>query len=150
MTTPTSTLPTSASALKHMEKQIVKEAQMEASQVKHTLKAVDVTEKEVERAQKSVNKAEKQNAKLEKKEESAAKALNKATHKHEGAVSDLTNSERELKLKHQHDVRVQAELEAKKAQADTLVSTAKMHEDAREAKLHEIREATAVAVQGPH
>ncbi|KAJ6543839.1 hypothetical protein B0H19DRAFT_1168592 [Mycena capillaripes] len=92
------TLPTSASALKQMEKQLVKEGKTEASQVQHSLKAVEATEKAAEKAQKSVNKAEKQNEKLGKKEEAAAKALNKATHRHDTAINDLSNSDREVKV----------------------------------------------------
>ncbi|KAJ7781636.1 hypothetical protein B0H16DRAFT_1878302 [Mycena metata] len=111
MATMQSTLPSSPSALKHMEKELVKEGKTEANQVKHTLKDVEATEKAAAKAQKSVNKAEKQNAKLSKQEETTAKALNKATHRHEGAVTELTSSDRDVKLKHQHDVKVQSELE---------------------------------------
>ncbi|KAJ7047746.1 hypothetical protein C8F04DRAFT_1386933 [Mycena alexandri] len=139
------TLPTSPSALKHMEKELVKEGKTEANQVKHTLKDVEATEKAAAKAQKSVNKAEKQNAKLSKQEETAAKALNKATHRHESAVTELTSSDRDVKLKHQHDIKVQSELETKKAQAEKLANTQKMHDEAREAKLSEVREAAAKA-----
>jgi hypothetical protein len=107
-------LPSSPSELKHLEKQILKEAKVEANQVKHTLKDVDATEKAVAKAQKvlakfyllylrltrtqSVNKAEKQNEKLSKKEAAAAQALNKAAHRHDSISTDLNSSERELKV----------------------------------------------------
>ncbi|KAJ7179468.1 hypothetical protein C8R46DRAFT_641530 [Mycena filopes] len=144
-----STLPTSPSALKHMEKELVKDAKHEASQVKHTLKDVEATEKAAAKAQKSVAKAEKQNGKLSKQEEAAAKALNKATHNHESAVTELTSSDRDVKLKHQHDSKLQTDVEVKKAQAEKLVHMQKLHDEAREAKLTEVREA-AVAAAGAH
>ncbi|KAJ6567257.1 hypothetical protein DFH09DRAFT_1471224 [Mycena vulgaris] len=141
----TTALPSSPSELKHLEKQILKEAKLEASHVKHTLKDVDATEKAAAKAQKSVGKAEKTNAKLSKQEAAAAQALNKATHRHDSVVTDLTSAERDLKLKHQQDVKLQAELEAKKGEAETLLHSQKAHEDAREEKLREVREAAAAA-----
>ncbi|KAJ7755680.1 hypothetical protein DFH07DRAFT_959315 [Mycena maculata] len=139
MTSTNGTLP----ALKHLEKQIIKEAKVEASQVKHTLKDVDATEKAAVKAQKSVNKAEKQNHKLSKQEAAAAAALNKAAHHHDAVTTDLASSERDVKLKHQQDTKLHAELEAKKAHAEELLHTQKAHDDAREAKLQEVREAAA-------
>ncbi|KAJ7688347.1 hypothetical protein B0H17DRAFT_1332079 [Mycena rosella] len=139
------TLPSSPSELKHLEKQILKEAKVEASQVKHTFKDVDATEKAAAKAQKSANKAEKQTEKLGKQEAAAAKALNKATHHHDSVLTDLSSSERDLKLKHQQDVKLQSDLEAKKAQAEALLHTQKVHDGAREEKLREVREAVAAA-----
>ncbi|KAF7330763.1 hypothetical protein MVEN_02415000 [Mycena venus] len=141
----TAHLPTSTSALKQMEKQLVKEGKTEANQVKHSLKDVASTEKAATKAEKSVNKAEKKNEKLSKQEASAAKALNKAEHRHDSAVTELTNSDREVKLKHQQDVKIHAELETKKAQAEKLVNSQKVHDEAREGKLREVREAESQA-----
>ncbi|KAJ7283421.1 hypothetical protein C8J57DRAFT_1709831 [Mycena rebaudengoi] len=138
-------LPTSPDALKRLEKQITKEANAEAAQVKHVLKDVQHTEKSAEKAQKSVNKAEKQNEKLSKKEAAAVKAVNKATHTHDNLLNDLTSSDRDVKLKQQQDIKLHAELEAKKARADELLKAQKNHDDAREAKLRDVREAAAVA-----
>jgi len=146
-TTTTAQLPASSSALKQMEKQLVKEGKTEANQVKHSLKDVASTEKAAAKAQKSVNKSEKQHDKLSKQEVSAAKALNKAEHRHDSVITELTNSDREVKLKHQQDVKLQAELEAKKAQAEKLVNSHKVHDDVREAKLREVREAETVAAE---
>ncbi|KAF8211529.1 hypothetical protein K438DRAFT_1958623 [Mycena galopus ATCC 62051] len=141
----TAPLPTSSSALKHMEKQLLKEGKIEADQVKHSLKDVASTEKDAAKAQKLVNKAEKYNEKLSKQEAKAANALNKAEHQHDSAVTELTNSDREVKLKHQQDTKLQAELEAKKAHAEKLVNSQKVHDDARQARLNEVREAEAGA-----
>lgn len=52
MATMTPQLPTSSSALKHMEKQLLKEGKTEANQVKHSLKDVASTEKAAAKAQK--------------------------------------------------------------------------------------------------
>ncbi|KAJ7499305.1 hypothetical protein FB451DRAFT_1548953 [Mycena latifolia] len=146
----TTTLPSSPSELKHLEKQILKEAKAEASQVKHSLKDVDATEKAAAKAEKSAHKAEKQNEKLSKQEAAAAKALNKATHRHDSLVTDLSSSERELKaslslIRRLCDVKLHADLEAKKAQAEELLHKQKTHDDAREEKLREVREAVATA-----
>ncbi|KAJ7087216.1 hypothetical protein B0H15DRAFT_950104 [Mycena belliarum] len=140
-TLPATTLPSSPSELKHLEKQILHEAKAEAHQVKHTLKDVSATEKSAIKAEKSAHKADKVNEKLSKQEASAAKALNKATHKHDSVVTDLTSSERELK--HQHDLKAHATLEAKKTQAEELLAKQKAHDDAREEKLRQVREAAA-------
>ncbi|KAJ7477113.1 hypothetical protein B0H11DRAFT_1917081 [Mycena galericulata] len=145
MTSTNAELPSSTSELKQMEKQFTKEAKVEASQVKHTLKDVDATEKAAVKALKSVHKAEKLNDKLSKQEVAAAQALNKATHHHDVVTTDLTSSDRDVKLKHQQDTKIHAELEAKKAQAEQLVQIQKAHDEAREVKLREARE----AVYGP-
>ncbi|KAJ7367907.1 hypothetical protein DFH08DRAFT_1070704, partial [Mycena albidolilacea] len=137
MATMTPQLPTSSSALKHMEKQLLKEGKTEANQVKHSLKDVASTEKAAAKAQKSVSKAEKQNEKLSKKEATTAKALNKAEHRHDSIITELTNSDREVKLTHQQDAKLQTELETKKLQAEKLVNSQKIHDEAREAKLRE-------------
>ncbi|KAJ6627436.1 hypothetical protein B0H10DRAFT_1941180 [Mycena sp. CBHHK59/15] len=160
----TAPLPTTAAELKHLEKQITKEAKAEAKQVQHTLKDVSATGKAAQKAQKSVTKAEKQNEKLANQEVASAKALNKATHHHENIVNDLTSSERDVKackprswrrfpinrgfftqLKHQQDAKLSAELEAKKGQAKQLQETQRAHDAAREAKIQEMREAAQVA-----
>ncbi|KAF7354972.1 hypothetical protein MSAN_01412400 [Mycena sanguinolenta] len=125
MATMTAPLPTSSSGLRHMEQQLLKEGKTEANQ--------------------SVNKAEKHNEKLSKQEAKAADALNKAEHRHDTAVADLTNSDREVKLKHQQDAKIQAELEAKKAQAEKLVTSQKVHDDARQARLQEVKDAMTEA-----
>ncbi|KAJ6516276.1 hypothetical protein C8R45DRAFT_959567 [Mycena sanguinolenta] len=145
MATMTAPLPTSSSGLKHMEKQLLKEGKTEANQVKHTLKDVASTEKAAANAQKSLNKAEKHNEKLSKQEAKTANALNKAEHRHDSAITELTNSDRELKLKHQQDAKIQTELEAKKAQAEKLVTSQKVHDDARQARIQEVRDAMTEA-----
>ncbi|KAK7061383.1 hypothetical protein R3P38DRAFT_3489304 [Favolaschia claudopus] len=141
----TTQLPASPSALKHMEKQIIKEGKMEANQVQHSVKDVASAEKASTKAQKSIVKAEKRNDKLNKQEASAAKALNKAEHKHDQVITELTDSDRDLKLRHQTDARLQAELATKKANADKLADAQKMHDTAREDKLREIHDAQAQA-----
>lgn len=50
--TTAATLPSSPAELKHLEKQLLREAKTEASEVKHTLKDVDATEKAAAKAQK--------------------------------------------------------------------------------------------------
>ncbi|KAJ7162596.1 hypothetical protein C8R43DRAFT_302972 [Mycena crocata] len=144
MASSTTALPSSPSELKQLEKQIFKEAKTEANQVKHTLKDVASTEKAAAKAQKSANKADKQNEKLGKQESTAAKAVNKATHHHESVIADLTSSDRDVKLKHQQDLKLHADLEAKKRHAEQLLHTQKAHDDAREEKLREVREAGTV------
>ncbi|CAK5276113.1 unnamed protein product [Mycena citricolor] len=135
------TLPSDPSALKQMEKQILKEGNAEAHQVKHALKDVDASEKAATKAQKSLNKEEKKNEKLNKLEMKAAKDLNKATHRHDTLLNDIQSSERDLKLKHQQDVKLHADLEQKKLQAEELAALQRKHDDEREQKLKDIREA---------
>ncbi|KAJ7638468.1 hypothetical protein FB45DRAFT_1023260 [Roridomyces roridus] len=140
-------LPASPSALKHIEKQIIKEQKTEASQVKHTLKEVDAAEKALAKAGKSVKSAEKKNVKLSKQEASTAKALNKAEHAHDVATTELASSERDVKFVHQQDIKMHADLDAKKARAEQVVQQQKAHDDIHDVKLREVREAAEAGNQ---
>ncbi|KAG6896755.1 hypothetical protein C0992_006330 [Termitomyces sp. T32_za158] len=66
-------------------------------------------------------------AKLGKKEIVATAAVQKATHKHDIAATNLRSAQRDAELKRQEDTRLQRELDEKKARLDTALQDQKIH-----------------------
>uniref|UniRef100_A0A0W0FKZ1 Uncharacterized protein n=1 Tax=Moniliophthora roreri TaxID=221103 RepID=A0A0W0FKZ1_MONRR len=134
-------LPTSPSALKKLEKQIVQEGKTEDASVKHALKDLAHVEKSAAKAEKAVDKMSHSVHKAIKKEDASVKALNKATHQHDVAVGKVSAAERDLQAEKQHSVRLQEEVDEKKARVEALIASQTQHKEAREARLAEIEQA---------
>lgn len=128
----------SSPTVKKMEKELEKEKKGEEARVKHILDDLSSTQKAHGKAEKAAYKAESAVEKAEKKEVAATKAANKATHKHDIAVANKHGAEQDAQLKKQQDLRLEKEIEAKKAAADAAINDQHMHNQAREAKLAEL------------
>ncbi|KAF9468792.1 hypothetical protein BDZ94DRAFT_1143210, partial [Collybia nuda] len=113
--------------LKKLEKEIVKEGKTEEDRVKHAMKELSSTEKAQTKTHKAVHKAEATLERAHKKELEATKAVNKATHSHDIAVTNLHGAEQDIELRKREDVKLQRDLDAKKAQVQAAIKEQHAH-----------------------
>nr|GAT46171.1 predicted protein [Mycena chlorophos] len=137
---PSSSTPNSPAAIKKLEKQLNKEAKRESTEIKEALKAVQTMEKLKAKAQKASNKAEETIEKVTKLETATLKALNKATHQHDAALTDLRAAERDAELKRQEDKRISTDLDAKKAFLAESLHAQAANTEKRATQIRELRE----------
>ncbi|KAG5351886.1 hypothetical protein J132_05511 [Termitomyces sp. J132] len=133
----------SPKAVQNLEKELAKEAKIEASRVKDLLDDLAKTEKARTKAEKAVHKAESASAKAGKKEVKAVEAANKAAHKHDIAMANLRNAEQDEQLKKRQDAKLLQEMEVKKVKAEAALRDQETHTEARGAKLAELKETDA-------
>ncbi|KAF5371444.1 hypothetical protein D9757_009988 [Collybiopsis confluens] len=131
------------SALKKIEKKIVKEGKSEDSTVSHVLKDLAKLEKASDKATKNVDKSEHALEKSHRHEHKATKDLNKATHKHDLAIAAIANAENDLEARRVEAERLQAEVAKRKQEVNGVLEDQRVHNSVRETKLAEIHHARA-------
>ncbi|KAF8558962.1 hypothetical protein OG21DRAFT_1503407, partial [Imleria badia] len=94
-------LPTDPKAVKKMEKAVAKEAQADEKDYQRSLKELKRTEKSEAEASKAASKADKHLKKMEDKEHNTIKSLQKATHNHDRAVTDLHTAQSDVQIQKQ-------------------------------------------------
>jgi phage-related minor tail protein len=131
------------SALKKIEKGIIKEGKTEDATVSHALKDLSKLEKASSKATKAVDKSQHALDKSHRREHSATKALNKAAHKHDLAVADIANAEKDLEARKAEAQRLELELAKRKEDVNGVLDNQRKHNSIRESKLAEVHHARA-------
>ncbi|KAJ7578650.1 hypothetical protein C8J56DRAFT_1170400 [Mycena floridula] len=122
-------------SVKSITKTLAKESQREEKHVKHLQKDLSQTGKEARTAAKNFEKAQSDLHKLTKAESDAAGALNKATHYHEIAISNVATAEKDLEIKSLADANIKHEVEMKKAAVEAEAQKLHTHNQEREHKM---------------
>ncbi|KIJ70433.1 hypothetical protein HYDPIDRAFT_23539 [Hydnomerulius pinastri MD-312] len=128
-------LPADPKALKKMEKDIAKESKADDKGYRNTLKELKGSEKSETKASKAATKAEKTLKKMEGKEHDTIKTLQKATHSHDQAVTNLHSSQSDLQIKQQHAQKLRQELDQLRGRADHMSKEKQAHDRERDNKL---------------
>ncbi|KAF8845629.1 hypothetical protein BDN67DRAFT_1064918 [Paxillus ammoniavirescens] len=115
-------LPTDPRAIKKMEKD-------------NALKELSSIENSEAKASKAVTKAEKNLRKMEDRDYDTIKTLQKATHSHDQAVTDLHSAQSDLQVKRQQAQRLGQGVDELRKRADQLYKEKQAHDQERSSKL---------------
>ncbi|KAF8075985.1 hypothetical protein FPV67DRAFT_392289 [Lyophyllum atratum] len=132
-----STQAASPQVLKKLEKELAKEGKAEEARLQHAVGDLSATEKVQGKVQKAVMKAESNVSKMGKKETAANEAMHKAAQKHDVATTHLQGAEKAAER--QQDIKLQQELDAKKANVEASVKEKTTNIQGREATLAKLR-----------
>jgi len=121
--------------VKQIEKMLEREAKNDAAALKHAVRDAESSNNAEVKAEKMVDKAVHAHDKAARKEHDAAKALNKAQHTHESRVADALSAEKTIEIKKQHQAKLAADVEAKKATLDQLQKRKETNDALREQKI---------------
>ncbi|KIY45923.1 hypothetical protein FISHEDRAFT_76158 [Fistulina hepatica ATCC 64428] len=127
--------------LKKLEKQLAKEEKKEGKSVKNAISELHALEKASAKSKEAVGKASHNVDKVGQKEMETQRALDKATHNHDIATTNVRGAEKELKAMQDKEKKVGVDLQAKKQQVDQLIADQKAHNSMRESKFTEVQHA---------
>ncbi|KAN0097772.1 hypothetical protein V8E55_002218 [Tylopilus felleus] len=131
-------LPTDPKAIKKMEKAITKESQTDEKDYKRTLKELKRTEKSEAEAAKAASKSDKHLKKMEGKEHHTIKSLQKATHNHDCAVTDLHTAQSDVQIQKQRAQKIRHNLAGMRVRADELFRAKQVREEERSRRLADL------------
>ncbi|KIK99691.1 hypothetical protein PAXRUDRAFT_822460 [Paxillus rubicundulus Ve08.2h10] len=127
--------PTDPKAITKMEKDIAKESKIDDTGYKNALKELSSIEKSEAKASKAATKAEKNLKKMENRDYDTIKTLQKATHSHDQAVTDLHSAQSDLQVKRQQAQRLRQDIDELRKHADQLSKEKQAHDQERSSKL---------------
>ncbi|KIJ19878.1 hypothetical protein PAXINDRAFT_107381 [Paxillus involutus ATCC 200175] len=131
-------LPTDPKAVRKMEKDIAKESKIDDKGYKNVLKELSSIEKSEAKASKAATKAEKNLKKMENRDYDTIKTLQKATHSHDQAVTDLHSAQSDLQAsceESQQAQRLRQDVDELRKRADQLSKEKQAHDQERSSKL---------------
>ncbi|KAF9246904.1 hypothetical protein BU15DRAFT_69760 [Melanogaster broomeanus] len=128
-------LPADTKAIRKTEEDIAKESKADDKGYKNALKELKTTEKTEAKASKAMTKAEKNLKKKEDREYEMIKTLQKATHGHDQAVTDLHSAQTDLQIKRQRAQTLRQEVDERRCRVDRLSKEKQAHDKERTSKL---------------